>query len=34
LSANLMGPGFEGEDSSRPKLLAIVMSVRGHSRVA
>jgi len=25
LSANLVGPGFEGGDSSRPRLSAIVM---------
>jgi len=25
LSANLVGPGFEGGDSSRPKLSVIVM---------
>ena len=25
LSANLVGPGFEGGESSRPKLSAIVM---------
>ena len=25
LSANLVGPGFEGKESSRPKLSAIVI---------
>jgi len=25
LSANLVGPGFKGGDSSRPRLSAIVM---------
>jgi len=25
LSANLVGPGFEGGDSSRPRLFVIVM---------